>query len=58
MKSLLGGEWVVGGRPNLMLAQVQNLWSLVLGHDMGPDLDLTWDLDPDLSLTIISHLDM
>ena len=40
-----------GGRPNLVLAQV---WSLVLGPfgpDLGPDLDLTWDLD--LSLTTI-----
>ena len=31
------------------------LWSLVLGPfgpDLGPDLDLTWDMDLDLSLTI------
>ena len=31
------------------------LWSLVLGlfgPDLGPDLELTWDLDLDLSLTI------
>ena len=34
------------------------LWSLVLGPfgpDLGPDQDLTWDLDLDLSLTIISQ---
>ena len=32
------------------------LWSLVLGPfgpDLGPDLELTWDLDLDLSLTIV-----
>ena len=34
----------MGGRP----AQVQ-VFVLVLGPDLGPDLDLTWDLD--LSLT-------
>ena len=38
-----------GGTPNLMLAQVQVLGPF--GPDVGPDLDLTWDLD--LSLTII-----
>ena len=43
---------VVSGRPNLVLAQVQVFGPLVLGPfgpDLGPDLDLTWDLD--LSLT-------
>ena len=25
-------------------------------HDLGPDLDLTWDLDLDLSLTILLHM--
>ena len=49
-KSLVGGEWV-GGRPNLMYSPGPGLWSLVLGPS-GPDLDLTWDLDLDLSLTI------
>ena len=32
------------------------LWPLVLGPfgpDLGPDPDLTWDLDLDLSLTIL-----
>ena len=46
---------MVGGRPNLGLAQVQVFGPLVLGPfgpDLGPDLDLTWDLDLDLSLTI------
>ena len=40
---------VVGGRPNLVYSPL----SFVLGPscpDLGPDLDLTWDLD--LSLTI------
>ena len=49
----MGGEWVVSGRPNLMYSPGPGLWSLVLGPfgpDLGPDLDLTWDLD--LSLTI------
>ena len=41
---------VVGGRPDLMLAQVQVLGPF--GPDLGPDLDLTWDLD--LSLTILN----
>ena len=46
---------MVGGRPNLVLSPGQGLWSLILGPfglDQGPDLDLTWDLDLDLSLTI------
>ena len=54
MKSLVVGEWVSGGgggRPNLVLSLSPGLWSLVLGP-FGPDLDLTWDLDLDLSLTI------
>ena len=46
-KSLLGGEWWVGGgRPNLVLSQVQ-----VFGPKSFDLLDLTWDLDLDLSLT-------
>ena len=57
-KKFSGGEWVVGGRPNLMLAQV-----LVFcpgpspGQDLtGLDLDWTWngpgmDLDGTLTLT-------
>ena len=55
-KSLVGGEWWVGGwvggRPNLVYSPGPGLWSLVLGPfgpDLTPDLDLTWDLD--LSLT-------
>ena len=46
---------VMGGRPNLVLAQVQVFGPWLLGPcgpDLGPDLDLTWDLDLDLSLTI------
>ena len=31
---------------------VLGLFGPDLGHDLGPDLDLTWDLDLDLSLTI------
>ena len=45
--------WVGGDRPNLVYSPGPGLWSLVLGPfgpDLGPDLDLTWDLD--LSLTI------
>ena len=37
-----------------MLSPGPGLWSLVLGPSgpaLGPDLDLTWDLDLDLSLT-------
>ena len=36
-----GGEWWVGGRPNLMYSPGPGLWSLVLGSfrpDLGPDL--------------------
>ena len=46
---------MVGGRPNLMYSPGPGLWSLVLGPfgpDLGTDLNLTWDLDLDLSLTI------
>ena len=38
----------MGGRPNLVYSPGPGLWSLVLGPfgpDLGPDLDLTWDLD-------------
>ena len=54
-------RWVVGGRPNLMLAQVlvfcpgpgpgQDLTGNGCGLDLDLTLDLEWDLD--LSLTII-----
>ena len=60
-KSLVGGGWVVrgwvGGRPNLVYSPGPGLWSLALGPfgpDLGPALDLTWDLDLDLSLTIVN----
>ena len=46
---------VGGGRPNLVLSPGPGLWSLVLGpfgSNLGADLELTWDLDLDLSLTI------
>ena len=58
------GEWVggwVGGRPNLVYSPGPGLWSLVLGSfgpDLGPDLDLIWDLDLDLSLTIEKYCNM
>ena len=58
---MVGGEWVVSGRPNVMYSPGPGLWSLVLGPfgpDLGPDLDLTWDLDLDLSLTICFTLDL
>ena len=52
VKSLLvvvsGGEW----QTKFNVCPGPGLWSLVLGPfgpDLGPDLDLTWDLD--LSLT-------
>ena len=48
---------VVSGRPNLMLSPGPGLWSLVLGPygpDLGPDLDLTWDLDLSLTIPLIS----
>ena len=44
----------MGGRPNLVYSPGPGFWSLVLGPfgpDLGPDLDLTWELDLDLSLT-------
>jgi len=48
-KSLVGGgEW----QTKFNVSPGPGLWSLVLGPfgpDLGPDLDLTWDLD--LSLT-------
>ena len=41
-KSLVGGWWVVGGRPNLMLAQVL-VFCPGPGQDLaGLDLDWTW----------------
>ena len=46
-----GGGW----QTKLIVSQGPGLWSLVLGPsgpDLGPDLDLTWDLDLDMSLTI------
>ena len=46
-----GGEWWWQTKFNV--SPGPGLWSLVLGPfgpDLGPDLDLTWDLD--LSLTI------
>ena len=55
-KELLVVVVVLSGRPNLVLVSLgPGLWSLVLGPsgpDLGPDLDLTWVLDLDLSLTI------
>ena len=51
-KSLLGGgEW----QTKFSVSPGPGLWPLVLGPfgpDLGHDLDLTWDLDLDLSLTI------
>ena len=58
-KSLLvvgGGEW---WQTKFNVSPGPGLWSLVLGPfgpDLGTDLNLTWDLDLDLSLTIIYHL--
>ena len=46
-------EWVGGWQTKFSVSPGPGLWSLVLGPfgpDLGPDLDLTWDLD--LSLTI------
>ena len=48
-----GGEW----QTKFSVSPGPGLWSLVLGPfgpDLGPDLDLTWDLDLELSLTIDS----
>ena len=45
----------IGGPRVTLVSPGPGLWSLVLGPfgpDLGPDLDLTWDLDQDLSLTI------
>ena len=56
-KSLVVSGWVGGDRPNLVYSPGPGLWALVLGPsgpDLGTDQDLTWDLDLDLSLTIIS----
>ena len=52
-KSLLGGEWVGGWQTKFNVSPGPGLWPLVLGPfgpDLGPDMDLTWDLD--LSMTI------
>ena len=51
-KSLLGGGG--GWQTKFNVSPGPGLWSLVLGPfgpDLGPDLDLTWVLDLDLSLT-------
>ena len=45
-----GGEW----QTKFSVSPGPGLWPLVLGPfgpDLGPDLDLTWDPDLDLSLT-------
>ena len=50
----VGGEW---WQTKFNVSPGPGLWALVLGPsgpDLGPDLDLTWDLD--LSLTIIQTL--
>ena len=58
MKSLLGGgggEW--WWQTKFSVSPGPGLWSFVLGPfgpDLGPDLDLTWDLD--LRLTILDIL--
>ena len=56
-KSLLVVVMVVSGgwQTKFSVSPGPGLWSLVLGPfrpDLGPDLDMTWDLDLDLSLTI------
>ena len=54
---------VVGGRPNLMLAQVQEFCpGPGPGQDLtgtwpGLDLDLTWDLEWDLDLSFTKFLE-
>ena len=59
-KSLVGGGWWVGGwQTKFNVSPGPGLWSLVLGPfrpDLGTDLDLTWDLDLELSLTILTSL--
>ena len=47
---MVGGGW---WQTKFNVSPGPGLWSLVFGpfgHDLGPDLDLTWDLDLDLSL--------
>ena len=63
---MVGGARVYVVEPESMWWQTKfnvspgpGLWSLVLGPfgpDLGPDQDLTWDLDLDLSLTIMGSL--
>ena len=55
-KSLMvvGGEW----QTKFNVSPGPGLWPLVLGPfgpDLGVDLDPTWDLDLDLSLTILGR---
>ena len=50
-----GGEW----QTKFNVSPGPGLWPLVLGPfepDLGPNLDLTWDLDLDLSLTIDQNI--
>ena len=45
---------VSGWQTKFSVSPGPGLWSLDLGPfgpDLGPDLDLTWDLDLDMSLT-------
>ena len=52
---VVSGEWQT--KFNVSLGP--GLWSLDLGPfapDLGPDLDLTWDLDLDLILTIYLYI--
>ena len=59
-KSLLG-EWVGVWQTKFNVSPGPALWSLVLGPfgpDLGPDLDLAWALDLDLSLTIKRELEL
>ena len=55
-KSLLvGGGW----QTKFSVSPGPGLWPLVLepfGPDLGVDLDPTWDLDLDLSLTIFQSI--
>ena len=47
---------VSGWQTKISVSPGPGLWSLVLGPfgpDLGTELNLTWDLDLDLSLTII-----